>query len=231
MKWLRRLLDRMGYVLWKREFLRYGYEPWLDIERLSRASGVEIETFFDVGANEGQTAREVRKAFARARIYCFEPHGPTFKKLHAGITDGETLTFHAALSDTDGEVPFYVYATPGGGTHVNSIVPDAAFTEHYKFPRTEEIVPSRTLDRFCAEYNIEQIDVLKIDTEGSELMVLEGAQRMLLEGRIKFIYLEFMRPFVVVSTITTFPIERIPVPRVSAAIPGNAHVAVASSSW
>jgi FkbM family methyltransferase len=192
MRWLRWLLDRFGYVLWKKNFMVYGVLPFLDIERLSRAWGIEIRTVFDVGANEGQTARELRKAFPRARIYCFEPHGPTFEKLHANVTDQETLTFHTALGDTDGEVPFYVYATSKGGSHVNSIVPNAAFTEHYQFPRTQEIVPSRTLDRFCSDANVEHIDLLKIDTEGSEMLVLEGAQRMLLEGRIRFVYLEFM---------------------------------------
>ena len=35
----------------------YGIDPWIDIERLSGSSGLDVTTIFDVGANVGQTAR------------------------------------------------------------------------------------------------------------------------------------------------------------------------------
>jgi hypothetical protein len=41
------------------------------------------------------------------------------------------------------------------------------------------------------ERGIERINLLKIDTEGFDLQVLEGAQESLRDGRIDFIYLEF----------------------------------------
>jgi FkbM family methyltransferase len=192
---VRGILDGFGYVLWKREFLIYGIDPFLDIERLSRAWGIEIKIVFDVGANEGQTAIPARKAFPNARIYCFEPHLPTFGRLQANLCDHEILTFPVALSDREGELPFFVYATPGGGTHVNSIVPDAPFPVHYAFKSQRQIVHSRTLDCFCRDYSVEHIDVLKLDTEGSELMALHGAEQMLRAGRIVFVYVEYLSLF------------------------------------
>jgi hypothetical protein len=48
-----------------------------------------------------------------------------------------------------------------------------------------------TLDSFCFENNITQIDLLKMDTEGNEFAILEGAKRMLAERRIKAIHFEF----------------------------------------
>ena len=48
-----------------------------------------------------------------------------------------------------------------------------------------------TVDEFSSQNKIDRIDVLKIDTEGFDLVVLEGARSMLQKRAIKFIYVEF----------------------------------------
>jgi hypothetical protein len=48
-----------------------------------------------------------------------------------------------------------------------------------------------TIDDYCAEHGITFIDHLKIDTEGHDLFVLKGAQRMLRERRIGALQFEF----------------------------------------
>lgn len=52
-------------------------------------------------------------------------------------------------------------------------------------------IPVITLDEFIANNNIKRIDLLKVDTEGSELDVLLGAQGALKDGVIKAILVEF----------------------------------------
>ncbi|MCA8953014.1 MAG: FkbM family methyltransferase [Planctomycetes bacterium] len=47
-----------------------------------------------------------------------------------------------------------------------------------------------TLDAYCAEHDVERIDVLKIDVEGHEGRVLAGAERLLKEGRIGIVIVE-----------------------------------------
>ena len=47
------------------------------------------------------------------------------------------------------------------------------------------------LDDFCDDYKISNIDLLKIDTEGHEKQVLEGALNLIKEKKIKYILLEF----------------------------------------
>jgi Methyltransferase FkbM domain len=42
------------------------------------------------------------------------------------------------------------------------------------------------------DYHLKHIDVRKLDTEGSELMVLHGAEQVLREGRITFVYVEYL---------------------------------------
>jgi hypothetical protein len=46
-------------------------------------------------------------------------------------------------------------------------------------------VKCQTLDSYCSEHGIQQIDFIKIDVEGAEKFVLEGAKDMLQSHRIK----------------------------------------------
>jgi len=52
------------------------------------------------------------------------------------------------------------------------------------------IVRTETLDRMAERLNIKQIDFLKIDVDGFELLVLQGAARMIADARISNIMLE-----------------------------------------
>jgi hypothetical protein len=47
-----------------------------------------------------------------------------------------------------------------------------------------------TADAFCVERGIQRVNLLKIDTEGYEMNVLRGAEKLLAEGRIDFILAE-----------------------------------------
>ena len=56
-------------------------------------------------------------------------------------------------------------------------------------------VKTNTLDKFCEKNLIDKIDVLKIDTQGHEAEVLNGAIQMLTKQRIKVVELEDMNNF------------------------------------
>jgi FkbM family methyltransferase len=189
---VRYCLDRLGYVLWKREFLQYGILPFLDISRLSKAWGSTVTIIFDVGANIGQTSRQARDAFPDARIHAFEPHPETFGKLKISAAQDRFLAYQLALGEKDGEATFYEYASSGEGSLINSLTPNARFPLQYGHSATGCIsVTCSTIDSFCAEHKIDHVDLLKIDTEGFDLNVLRGAERMLRQRAIKFVYVEF----------------------------------------
>lgn len=189
---VRTLCERAGYVLWKRDFIRYGVEPFLDMQRLSCAWKKPVKTFFDVGANVGQTAAAAREAFPSARIFSFEPHPATFQRLHSAIPASALFSaHHLAFSDKEGIATFYEYATDGEGTNINSLVPNARFPTQRGYKANQITVPCSTIDDFCADNSVERIDVLKMDTEGSEMFVLKGAQETLRNGRVGLILTEY----------------------------------------
>lgn len=53
-----------------------------------------------------------------------------------------------------------------------------------------ETVNVKTVDNFCMNENIDEIDFLKIDTEGADLEVLHGAAQMLKTQSVKLIQTE-----------------------------------------
>ena len=175
-----------GWDLIQRD--RYGYDPFLDIERLSRLWKYSVRVFFDVGANDGATIRWAKSAFPNCRVVAFEPHPETFLRLKENMRSFENLELvNMALGDKTAEVQMFEYDE----SVLNSLLPNAPFAVRFSKTPREIKVPCTTVDKFCAENGIAKIDVLKIDTEGFDLQVLNGASSMLKDNSINFIYFEF----------------------------------------
>ena len=65
------------------------------------------------------------------------------------------------------------------------------FQPFKKIQDYEEIeVQTQQIDNFCKLNNIERIDLLKLDTDGTEYEILLGAEKLLSEGKIGLIYTE-----------------------------------------
>jgi FkbM family methyltransferase len=185
---VRGFLERRGYWVRHRSVLPFGVDYQNDILRLANIIGTSVSVFFDVGANVGQTSIDALKNFPDATIYAFEPHDATLAALSANVSSPRVHAFNLALSDRTGEAEFFDY---GALATSNSLVGDAQYAARTKHEVHVRKVDCDTLDSICTRLEIEHIDVLKIDTEGHDLAVLQGAQRMLSQHRIRFIYVEF----------------------------------------
>jgi FkbM family methyltransferase len=96
--------------------------------------------------------------------------------------------FNLALGTTVGEVDLFEYEE----SQLSSLVRNAPYAVHRQsHPKGRLTVPSTTVDQFCVEQDLEQIDILKIDTEGFDFQVLQGARDLLSRRKIIFVYLEF----------------------------------------
>ena len=138
----------------------------------------DIDLVLDVGANKGQFASEIRHWGYAGRIVSFEPlsqvHGE-LQQSSAGDPMWEVCP-RCALGDHNGEVEINI----AGNSESRSILPmleshrSAAPESAYQ---GKEIVPVKTLDTVAGQYLKDaRAAFLKIDTQGFEWQVLDGAR-------------------------------------------------------
>ena len=76
----------------------------------------------------------------------------------------------------------------------------------------KETVNLRTIQTYCIENRISKIDILKIDTQGYEDKVLEGALELLKNQKIKLIQLEVLLTNVYNKALNIYDIEKYLIP-------------------
>ena len=76
-----------------------GQDMFFDIKRLARAWEYQIKCFFDVGANDGMSARAALAAFSDAVVLSFEPHPVTSAKLLESVSEPRFHAFNIALGN------------------------------------------------------------------------------------------------------------------------------------
>ena len=163
----------------------FGIDPLHDIKQ--RMTGYKFTTFLDVGANIGQTAKQIRLAFPHAIIHSVEPVKNTFQLLQQNTKSDNIITHNVALGSKNEIIEIKI---DGSNTNnsINSMLNDNNELVSGNII-TERIQVISTLD-FCKSLNIGHIDYLKIDTEGYDLEVIKGASALLAEQAIGFIEAE-----------------------------------------
>ncbi len=133
---------------------------------------------FDVGCNAGSFIKTLKSHGIEQGIYCFEPHpvlSKTVKDMYPYVRMNEFC-----LSNSTGVTTMSV---PTWSVGLSSLIHRPVFGT-----LGQEInnltVYTTTLDAYCKEYNIHHIDFIKIDVEGAEKMVFEGAHELLSTHRI-----------------------------------------------
>ncbi len=156
--------------------------PCLAIKRYF--PGFNPDVIFDVGANVGQSAVAFADVFPEAAIYTFEPVASVYRALAANLADRPRVqAFNSALGRRAGSAR----VTKGRVSPSNRIVDP---TNPFERQRKTESVAMISGDGFCNEHGIERIGFLKVDTEGHDLDVLVGFQRMLTAERIDLLEAE-----------------------------------------
>ena len=140
-----------------------------------------IDVVLDVGANIGQYAKQVRRRGYRGRIVSFEPvvsNHTSLAKAAARDTDW-IVAPRMALGEEDGETEVQVSAY----SDMSSLLPATSETQT-AFPRASAVaaepVGKRKLDSLYSDYvQADERSFLKLDTQGFERHVLDGAERVL----------------------------------------------------
>lgn len=134
-----------------------------------------IATLIDVGAHEGRYGALWRAHGFKGRIVSFEPAPSTFERLRKRAGSGWE-THQLAIGDEDGTAEFFEYAEddmyaslrrPSGMTGMPTLTMSSSYA-----------VTVRALDGLLAELDVDPSTAfLKIDTQGHDAAVLEGAPK------------------------------------------------------
>jgi FkbM family methyltransferase len=136
-----------------------------------------INIVFDIGANEGQFAREIREYGYTGKIVSFEPLSAARKKLLTFAYADPAWEVHdqSAIGDQNGEIDIHI----SGNSVSSSVLPmleshsSAALGSAYI---DSERVSIAKLDSIASRYlTLESNLFIKIDTQGFEWQVLDGA--------------------------------------------------------
>jgi FkbM family methyltransferase len=173
---LRRLGRALGYDLTRR---RKAKVPQAQLVAVLERFGVSC--VFDVGANIGQYAAGLREWGYRGRIVSFEPLAgahATLVKRAAGDAAWQVAP-RMALGASEGEIEIELSAE----SDMSSILPQTALLRHVS-PSSRvlgrERVLIRRLDAVAGDHlRPSDVPFLKIDTQGYEPDVLEGAEALL----------------------------------------------------
>jgi FkbM family methyltransferase len=146
----------------------------------------------DVGANVGQWSSGMLQAASQTGrrddldLHAFEPSAYTFECLSRDLANQEVTLNQLAVSDQSGQSVLYVVKPAAG---INSLyrshdAPESTITEH---------VVMTTLDEYSESAGLKDVALLKIDTEGNDMAVLRGCQKLLSEQRISVVQFEYNR--------------------------------------
>jgi FkbM family methyltransferase len=144
----------------------------------------------DVGFNRGDFSALVVQGRPRARCIGFDPARSMRRHYEASYAHRDRVELvSAAVSNTAGECVFI--DSDDGMSHVLSSGGDSTPPVQGSYT-----VPQMTLDAFTAQRSIDKVDFLKIDVEGYDLHVLEGANRLLTEERVAMFMFEYNAPWI-----------------------------------
>ncbi|MBC6112174.1 FkbM family methyltransferase [Pedobacter fastidiosus] len=153
-----------SYVF-KQIFLDQEYLPLL---KLIEQNKISVNTILDCGANVGYTTTYLIKAFPTATIYCIEPDFENSNCIKQNIKLNDLQNTTVINKGVWGKKAFL------------KITKDFRDGESWSFSLVEvkeerdSDVTAITLSQLINQYNIQTIDILKIDIEGAERYLFEN---------------------------------------------------------
>jgi FkbM family methyltransferase len=161
---------------------RYGYEILgpsrsyaSERSRAALLRHEKINLVLDVGANEGQFAGDMRSFGYGGRIISFEPLSDAHAQLlrRAQADPVWTVADRMAIGSAMGSVEIHIAGNSWSSSVLNMLPAHLALAPESAFVGTET-VPMNRLDDICTVSETDRV-LLKIDVQGYERQVLEGA--------------------------------------------------------
>ncbi len=158
----------------------------LNLQHLKNKYSLNVRNLAYIGANKGQDVDEFLSVFPDIKISLFEPQDELFSYLKKNFgTNSNISLFNFAIGSSSGKASMYIADNDGQSS--SFLKPKDHLTEHpeIKFDLHQKYFDIKTLD----ELNLDDIDLINIDTQGYELEVLKGSHKTLMY-KAKYIILE-----------------------------------------
>jgi FkbM family methyltransferase len=165
----------------------------------------ELHTIIDVGAHKGETISDFLYNFKIKNIYSFEASSKTFNNLKIRLKKIKKIffltnieIFNIGVGNTNKKGIFYELPDSNSSTF-NIIDQNSSYFKRknkilsFFFLDNKKIINKTDVSQiklceFIKDKKIQNIDILKIDTEGYEFEVIKGLEQEI--KKINFIYFE-----------------------------------------
>jgi|SRR5277367_490288 len=157
------------------------------VRKIMDSLDTEDGVVLDVGANEGDFTDLILTKSKNLRVLSFEPHPKTCSRLKQRFADSQRVrVLNCAVGNGTGEISLFDYEDDEGSEHA-SIFRDVIESTRGRKAK-EYKVDLVTLDSLKIEGDIQ---LVKIDVEGFELQVIQGAKKLINDKRPKCMVIEF----------------------------------------
>ena len=195
--------NRLSYRFGRALYMYARHESGIDMKKngefriqkeFSKRLSHEEEQFvvFDIGANIGNWTVSLLSMIPDQKtngidIHVFEPIHDTFEILKNTIESNSKgkqvkLNCNACSSKTGSDKMFIATTNAGSNSLYKGAVHNGLLSES---------IEKITLDEYCTDNNVAKIHFIKSDTEGHEVEVLRGSQKLFTEERIMVFQLEY----------------------------------------
>ena len=154
-----------------------------------------VEVFIDIGTNKGEFSKIIIDIYHPSLVICIEPNEKLNPEIASNCKESNSVIINKAISNSVGEMDFYFHTDSQMSSlfasDKNLIQRD--FQEDDADAIIKKVIPVTTLNAVFEE-NKDQLSgktiFLKIDTQGNELEVIKGGDKML--SKISYCLLEYM---------------------------------------
>ncbi|MBU3947665.1 MAG: FkbM family methyltransferase [Proteobacteria bacterium] len=174
----------------KKKNLTSFYKPYEVLEDLLKNH--EVSNIIDAGASNGRISKRLLNMFPKAFLHAFEPNPLYEQTLNKFASeDSRFLPNYIALSDHKGYTDFCITESPGNaslfkpGTYLKEIDSQGSLLKNTK---KVEII---SLDEWLQQNGNPAVQLIKMDIQGAELLVLQGAENAL-KNSVIAVYTEIL---------------------------------------
>lgn len=143
--------------------------------------GTDEPLILDVGAHRGETIRFFKAHFPNCQVIAFEPDPDNLIACQALTSEFDRVEVHSlAIGEENATVTFWRQDV----SHLGGLLPISPGSRDSlgyakRAPNTPIDVSVVCLNSFCRQHRLSYINLLKIDTQGTEVAVLSGAKDVL----------------------------------------------------